>query len=83
MWIGVNRGRRHGMNISHNIPRLVGNPIRLRLDLDGVAVAGKGGANAPPFGGSNVFLYITARVHRTIMQQWNASAITRHSYTLT
>ena len=32
-----------------------------------------------PLAASNVFLYITARVHRMIMQQWNASATTRHS----
>ena len=50
-------------------------------DLGG---GGKGGANAPPVGGEEcIFAYITARVHRMITQQWNASATTRHSYTLT
>ena len=37
----------------------------------------------PPLAATNVFLYITARVHRMIMQLWNASATARHSYTLT
>jgi len=48
-------------------------------DLGGV----RGVQMHPPLAASNVFLYITARVHRMIMQQWNASATTRHSYTLT
>ena len=39
------------------------------VDLGGVGL--KGDANAPPFGG--IFVYITARVHEMIMQQWHAA----------
>ena len=31
----------------------------------------------------STLLYITARVHQMIMQQWHAATTTRHSYTLT
>jgi len=51
----------------------------LALYLGGV----RGVQMHPPLAASNVFLYKTARVHWMIMQQWNASATARHSYTLT
>jgi len=52
------------------------NPV---ADLGGI----KGVQMHSPLAASNVFLCITARVHRMIMQQWHASTTTRHSYTLT